>query len=69
MKRATKIWLFAAAILIVAGSAVFCGSMLKTGWDFSAFGSPYYENEGASLGVAYTSGVVAADCMIDYLNA
>ena len=35
----------------------------------SAYCSPYYENEGASLGVAYTSGIVAADCMIDYLNA
>ncbi len=35
----------------------------------SLYCSPYYENEGASLGVAYTSGIVAADCMIDYLNA
>ncbi len=34
----------------------------------SLYCSPYYENEGASLGVAYTSGIVAADCMIDYLN-
>ena len=35
----------------------------------SLYCSPYYENEGASLGVAYTSGIVAADCMIEYLNA
>ena len=35
----------------------------------SLYCSPYYENEGASLGIAYTSGIVAADCMIDYLNA
>ncbi|WP_051671587.1 FAD-dependent oxidoreductase [Oribacterium sp. P6A1] len=35
----------------------------------SAYCSPYYENEGASLGIAYCSGIVAADCMIEYLNA
>ena len=35
----------------------------------SLYCSPYYENEGASLGIAYTSGIVAADCMIDFLNA
>ena len=35
----------------------------------SLYCSPYYENEGASLGIAYTSGIVAADCMIDYLNS
>jgi len=35
----------------------------------SLYCSPYYENEGASLGIAYTSGIVAADCMIEYLNA
>ena len=34
----------------------------------SLYCSPYYENEGASLGIAYTSGIVAADCMIEYLN-
>ncbi|MBQ7688790.1 MAG: DUF4097 family beta strand repeat protein [Clostridia bacterium] len=55
MKRATKIWLFAAAILIVAGSAVFCGSMLKTGWDFSAFGSPYYETDTAAIDEDFNS--------------
>ena len=35
----------------------------------SLYCSPYYENEGASLGIAYTSGIVAADCMVEYLNA
>ena len=35
----------------------------------SLYCSPYYENEGASLGIAYTSGIVAADCMIEFLNA
>jgi fumarate reductase flavoprotein subunit len=35
----------------------------------SLYCNPYYENEGASLGIAYTSGIVAADCMIDFLNA
>ena len=34
----------------------------------SLYCSPYYENEGASLGIAYTSGIVAADCMIEFLN-
>ena len=34
----------------------------------SLYCSPYYENEGASLGIAYTSGIVAADCMLEYLN-
>ena len=35
----------------------------------SLYCSPYYENEGASLGVAFTSGIVAGDCMVEYLNA
>ena len=35
----------------------------------SLYCSPYYENEGASLGIAYTSGIVAGDCMVEYLNA
>ena len=34
----------------------------------SLYCSPYYENEGASLGIAYTSGIVAADCMLQYLG-
>lgn len=34
----------------------------------SLYCSPYYENEGASLGIAYTSGIVAADCMVAFLN-
>lgn len=34
----------------------------------SLYCSPYYENEGASLGIAYTSGIVAADCMLAYLG-
>ena len=31
-------------------------------------GRTYYENEGAALGTAYTSGIVAADCMISDLK-
>lgn len=34
----------------------------------SLYASPYYENEGAALGTAYTSGIVAADCMIEYIQ-
>ena len=34
----------------------------------SIYASPYYENEGAALGTAYTSGIVAADCMISDLK-
>ena len=34
----------------------------------SIYASPYYENEGAALGTAYTSGIVAADCMISDLE-
>ena len=34
----------------------------------SLYASPYYENEGAALGTAYTSGIVAADCMIHDLK-
>ena len=35
----------------------------------SLYCSPYYENEGASLGIAFTSGIVAGDCMVEFLNA
>ncbi|MBQ1491572.1 MAG: FAD-dependent oxidoreductase [Blautia sp.] len=34
----------------------------------SLYCSPYYENEGASLGVAYESGIVAGEYMITYLD-
>lgn len=34
----------------------------------SLYASPYYENEGAALGTAYTSGIVAADCMKEYIQ-
>ena len=49
MKRATKIWLIAAAILVVAGSAVFCVSMSKAQWDFSAFGGAAYETNTVAI--------------------
>lgn len=35
----------------------------------SLYASPYFENEGAALGTAYTSGIVAADCMIEYIQS
>ncbi len=34
----------------------------------SLYSSPYYENEGAALGTAYTSGVVAGDCMVKFIR-
>ena len=34
----------------------------------SLYASPYYENEGACLGLAYTSGIVAGDCMLEYIR-
>ena len=35
----------------------------------SLYCSPYYENEGAALGTAFTSGIVAADYMIEYVKS
>lgn len=35
----------------------------------SLYASPYYENEGASIGVAFTSGIVAAKYMEEYIKA
>ena len=34
----------------------------------SIYASPYYENEGAALGTAFTSGVVAGKCMVEYIK-
>lgn len=34
----------------------------------SIYTSPYYENEGAALGTAFTSGIVAGDCMVEYIK-
>ena len=34
----------------------------------SLYASPYYENEGAALGTAFTSGVVAGRCMTAYIK-
>lgn len=35
----------------------------------SLYASPYYENEGASIGVAFTSGIIAAKYMAEYIKA
>lgn len=35
----------------------------------SLYCSPYYENEGAALGTAYTSGIVAGECMTEYIQS
>ena len=35
----------------------------------SLYTSPYYDNEGASLGLAYTSGIVAGDAIAEYVRA
>ena len=35
----------------------------------SIYASPYYENEGATLGTSYESGIVAGDCMAEYIKA
>lgn len=34
----------------------------------SLYASPYYENEGAALGTAFTSGIVAGDAMVRFLK-
>ncbi|MDY4162830.1 MAG: FAD-binding protein, partial [Sutterella sp.] len=34
----------------------------------SLYCSPYYENEGAALGLAFTSGIVAGDCMVKFVR-
>ena len=35
MKRAAKIWLTAAAALVLAGCILFAGTMSVLGWDFA----------------------------------
>lgn len=39
MRRATKIWLIIAAVLILSGAALFCVTMAANGWDYSGFAS------------------------------
>ena len=34
----------------------------------SLYCSPYYENEGAALGTAFTSGIVAGECMARFVK-
>ncbi len=54
---------------LTAGQKVIEGLYVAGIDNGSLYASPYFENEGASLGCAYTSGIVAADCMLDYLKA
>ena len=42
MKRAAKVCLIIAVIMIISGGAVFCAAMQKIGWDFSSFGGGKY---------------------------
>ncbi len=49
MKRATKIWLITAVLLIVTGGAVFCGAMSKNNWDFSDLDKRNYDTRTVSI--------------------
>lgn len=42
MKKAAKIWLIAAAFLVIAGGAFFAGVMTKLGWDFAKLSTVNY---------------------------
>lgn len=42
MKRQTKIWLIAGAVLVLLGCLTFLGVMLRNGWNFAALGTETY---------------------------
>lgn len=43
MRKATKVWLIAAASLVLIGCMLFVGVMFATGWDFSKLSTVGYE--------------------------
>jgi len=53
---------------LTAGQEVIPGLYVAGVDNGSIYASPYYENEGAALGTAFTSGVVAGKCMVEYIK-
>ena len=51
---------------VYSQGAKLVGESIENG---SLYASPYYENEGASIGVAFTSGIIAAKYMAEYIKA
>lgn len=45
MKKSTKIWIIIAAVLFVAGGAVFTGAMAALGWDLTKLNTVKYETK------------------------
>lgn len=64
MKRAAKLWLLAAAALIVLGCLAFAGAMSMNHWDLAALGRPLVnrpEAETVEIGDGFTNIAVRAD--------
>ena len=53
MKKTTKKWLIAAAVLILVGLLVFAGVLMKLNWDFHALGNVKYESKTFDIGTDF----------------
>ena len=61
MCKKTKIWLFAAAALILAGCLLFGGALAVLGWDIKGFSTVTYETNEYEITEAYQSIFVSVD--------
>lgn len=61
MRKATKIWLVSAALLIVLGITAFAGVMTSCGWDFSKLSTVEYQTNTYEITDSFNSILVDVD--------
>ena len=61
MRKVTKIWMIAAAVLTFVGCVIFFGVMTVLGWDFSKLSTMRYVTNRYEIGEPYTNITVVAD--------
>ena len=55
MKKATKIWLIIAALLVVAGLVLFAAAMSAYRWNFTRLSTVTYENNTYEISEIFTN--------------
>ena len=68
MKTATKIWLIAAAALVLVGTTIFAGVMTVLNWDFSKLSTDRYQTKEYTINEDFRSIAVVTDTAdIDFI--
>lgn len=61
MKRSTKTWLIIAAVLVLAGGAVFTSALAKSSWDFTSLSTVEYETNTYEIDDGFRNILITSD--------